>query len=128
MSASTTKPVNPTVLRWAREESGYGIDRVAARLGVKGDRVRAWEEGKRQPTQRQLEELARFVRRPLGVFFLPRPPQLTPLSAEYRRLPGVQPGRESPELRIALRQMLLRRENALNLMEELGKTLPPFTL
>ena len=121
-------PVNPSVLNWARSESGYGVDRVAARLGVKEARVQAWEQGERQPTQRQLEELAKFLRRPLGVFFLPRPPQLSPLGAEYRRLTGVAPGRESPELRIALRQMLARRENALNLMDELGEAVPPFSL
>jgi Zn-dependent peptidase ImmA (M78 family) len=128
MTPSAAIPVNHVVLRWAREEGGYGVDRVARRLQVKEERVIAWESGERQPTQRQIEELARFLRRPLGVFFLPRPPKLTPLGAEYRRLPGVEPGHESPELRIALRQMLTRRENALNLMEELGETVVGFGL
>jgi Zn-dependent peptidase ImmA (M78 family)/transcriptional regulator with XRE-family HTH domain len=120
--------VNPTVLRWAREESGHAPARVAARLQVKEERVEAWEAGERQPTQRQLEELAKFLRRPLGIFFQSRPPQLTPLGAEYRRLPGVTPGQESPELRLALRQMLARRENALNLLEELSEQLVAFRL
>lgn len=128
MSPIPAIPVNPEVLRWAREESGYATDRVANRLNVKEARVQAWEKGERQPTERQLEELAKFLRRPLGVFFLPRPPQLLPLGAEYRRLSGVTPGQESPELRIALRQMLSRRENALNLMEELGEKVAPFKL
>src|SRR5436309_9253876 len=128
MSPSLAIPINPAVLRWAREESGFTVERVAGRLAVKEERVLAWEKGERQPTQRQFEELARFFRRPLGVFFLPRPPQLAPLAAEYRRLPGVTPGHEPPELRIALRQMLTRREHALNLMEELGESGTPFTL
>jgi Zn-dependent peptidase ImmA (M78 family) len=128
MSPAPSIPVNPAVLRWAREESGYAPQRVAARLQVKEKRVQAWEAGERQPTQRQLEELAKFFRRPLGLFFQSRPPQLTPLGAEYRRLPGVTPGRESPELRLALRQMLTRRENAVNLMEELGEQLGGFAL
>jgi len=104
------------------------VERVASRLGVKEAHVEAWEKGGRQPTQRLLEKLAKFLRRPLGVFFLPHPPQLPPLGAEYRRLPGVTPGQESPELRIALRQISPRRENALNLMEELGGAVPTFTL
>lgn len=120
--------VNPTLLAWAREESGYGLDRVAKRLRVKEERVSAWEKGERQPTIRQVEALARFFHRPLGVFFMPRPPQLPPLAAEYRRLPGVEPGHESPELRLALRQMLTRRENALNLMAELGESANEFSL
>jgi Zn-dependent peptidase ImmA (M78 family)/transcriptional regulator with XRE-family HTH domain len=121
-------PVNPVLLAWAREESGYGLERVAKRLQVKEERVAAWEKGERQPTFRQVEELAKFLHRPLSVFFLPRPPQLPPLAAEYRRLPGIEPGHESPELRLALRQMLNRRENALNLMGELGEPIPEFPL
>ena len=106
----------------------YGLDRVAKRLQVKEERIAEWEAGERQPTLRQVESLARMFHRPLRVFFMPRPPQLAPLAMEYRRLPGVEPGHESPELRLALRQMLARRENALNLMEELGQEIPEFTL
>jgi Zn-dependent peptidase ImmA (M78 family) len=80
------------------------------------------------PTLRQVQELARFFHRPLNVFFLSSPPQVSPLAAEYRRLPGVTPGQESPELRLALRQMISRRETAQALMEELGEKVPGFTL
>jgi hypothetical protein len=59
---------------------------------------------------------------------LPKPPELRPLAAEYRRLPGIRPGHESPELRLAVRQMLTRRENALSLMAELGVPVPEFGL
>lgn len=120
--------VNPSLLAWAREESGYALEKVAKRLNVKEEHVAAWEKGERQPTFRQVENLARFLHRPLSVFFMPRPPQLPPLAMEYRRLPDVEPGHESPELRLALRQMLTRRENALNLMGELGETIPEFSL
>lgn len=128
MPNAPTVAVNPSILTWAREESGYAVDRVARRLQVKEERIAAWEKGERQPTLRQLEQLARFLHRPFSVFFLPRPPQLPPLAADYRRLPGVEPGHESPELRLALRQMLTRRENALNLMEELGEPVREFSL
>lgn len=128
MPSGETIPVNPVLLAWARQESGYDRERVARRLQVKEERLAAWESGERQPTFRQIEQLAAFLRRPLSVFFLPRPPQLAPLAADYRRLPGIQPGHESPELRLALRQMLGRRENALNLMAELGETVPGFNL
>jgi Zn-dependent peptidase ImmA (M78 family) len=128
MSAHQSIAINPKLLEWARKESGFATDQVARRLQVKIERVEAWEQGERQPTMRQVEELARFFHRPLGIFFLPRPPQLSPLAAEYRRLPGLQPGHESPELRLALRQMLTRRDNALNLMGELGKVTKDFAL
>ncbi|MGH8338564.1 MAG: helix-turn-helix transcriptional regulator, partial [Gammaproteobacteria bacterium] len=128
MPSNQAIPINPSLLAWARAESGYGVDRIAKRLQVKEERVEAWEKGERQPTLRQVEKLARFFHRPLSVFFMPRPPQLPALAAEYRRLPNVEPGHESPELRLALRQMLTRRENALNLMAELGEPIPEFSL
>lgn len=128
MPTASPIPVNPAVLMWAREESGYPVDRVAERLHVKSDRVQAWESGARPPTLRQVQELSRFYHRPLSVFFLAAPPQVSPPAAEYRRLPGVVPGQESPELRLAVRRMSSRRENALNLMEELGEPVTPFSL
>ncbi len=126
MSALHTIPVNPELLSWARQESGFELFRVAKRLNVKPEKVEAWETGEKQPTMRQVENLARFLHRPLSIFFLPQPPQLTPLAAEYRRLPHVIPGHESPELRLGLRQMLTRRDNTLNLMGELGEHVTEF--
>lgn len=121
-------PPNPSVLAWARNESGYELERVAKRLGTNPDRVKAWEMGKRLPTMRQLENLARFYQRPLGLFFRTKPPSLPPLAAEYRRLPGVQPGNESPELRLAVRKMSNRRETMIELLEELREPIPLFSL
>ena len=128
MPSSQNISINPELLSWARQESGFELFRVAKRLNVTPEKIEAWETGERQPTMRQVENLARFFHRPLSVFFLPEPPELTPLSAEYRRLPHVIPGHESPELRLGLRQMLTRRDNALNLMGELGESIPDFTL
>lgn len=121
MPATELAPVNPKVLAWARTEGGWRPEQVAKTLHVKPERVVAWEEGARKPTFRQVENLARFFHRPLSVFFQPTPPKLPPLAAEYRRLPGVEVGSESPALRLAIRQMLNRRTLALDLLEELGE-------
>ena len=126
MTATELAPINPHVLAWARVESGWLPEQIAQSLHVKPERVTAWERGERKPTLRQVENLARFLHQPLSIFFLPSPPELPPLAAEYRRLPGVQVGAESPQLRLALRQMLNRREYALNLCEELGAPVPTF--
>jgi DNA-binding transcriptional regulator YiaG len=53
---------NPRILAWARQESGHAADRVAARLRVDAGRLRAWETGARQPTLRQVGQLARFYK------------------------------------------------------------------
>ena len=64
MPSNQAIAVNPSLLAWAREQSGYGVDRVAKRLQVKEERVAEWETGERQPTLRQVENLARFFHRP----------------------------------------------------------------
>jgi transcriptional regulator with XRE-family HTH domain len=126
MATITVAEVNPTLLAWAREQSGYAPETVAKRLGVKPDRLEAWERGDLKPTVRQAQELAKYYHRPFGVLFLPQPPLVAPLASEYRRLPGVQPGVESPEFRLALRVMLQRRQVTLELSEELGQAWPEF--
>lgn len=126
MRTSIPALVNPTVLTWARNESGYAPEPVAKRLNVKPEHLLAWERGDLKPTVRQAQGLAKFYRRPFGVFFLPQPPALPPLAAEYRRLPGIRPGVESPEFRFALRIMSQRREVALELSEGLGVTVEDF--
>ncbi|MCC6651029.1 MAG: ImmA/IrrE family metallo-endopeptidase, partial [Candidatus Eisenbacteria bacterium] len=128
MSSALPIPVSVEVLRWARQQSGYDAARVAKSLGVKLERLVAWEAGERQPTLRQVQNLAKVYRRPFGIFFQPHAPKLAPLAAEYRRLPGVTPEHESPELRLAIRQVLARRDQALELLDELGEPEGRFAL
>lgn len=127
METLTPSPT-PALLAWSRQESGYSIARVAKRLVVKPEKVEAWESGELHPTLGQLERWAKFLHRPLSLFFQEQPPKLAPLATEYRHLSTVDPGQESPELRLALRQMLARRENALNLHQELGIDISSFDL
>jgi Zn-dependent peptidase ImmA (M78 family)/transcriptional regulator with XRE-family HTH domain len=128
MPVTAPVPVSAAVLVWARTESGYPLEQVADKLGVKAERLGEWESGERQPTMRQIESLARIYHRPLSLFFLPNPPAVPPLAMEYRRLPGVVPGAESPELRLAIRKMSARRETMLQLLVELGESMPVFDL
>jgi len=127
MAASIPALVNPHLLTWAREQSGYAPGPVAKRLNVKPERLLAWERGEVKPTVRQAQALARFYHRPFGLFFLPQPPALPPLATEYRRLPGVTPGVESPDLRLALRTMSNRRDVILELIEEMGESVVEFS-
>jgi Zn-dependent peptidase ImmA (M78 family) len=127
MSGSIPAMVTPSVLEWARREAGYEDPQpVAKRAGVRPERLLAWERGELKPTLRQVQTLAKIYHRALAVFFLPEKPSLPPLAAQYRRLPGVQPGKESPELRVAIRVMSQRRQAAIELSGELGYPLPEF--
>jgi len=120
--------VNPLLLIWAREEAGYSLAGAAERAGsgFTEAKLQAWERGETQPTIRQAERLAKIYERPFSIFSLLTPPKLPPLSGEYRRLPGVRPGEEVPELRLAVRRLVQRRRIALHLFAELGDDPPDF--
>jgi Zn-dependent peptidase ImmA (M78 family) len=118
MPRSVPAIVTPRLLVWAREQSGLSLETVARRLRVDPSRVAGWEGHEGQPTVRQVMQLAKLYHRPFGLFFLAEPPVVPPLAAEYRRLPGVKPGTESPEFRLAVRVMVQRRELALELGPE----------
>ncbi|HLG14911.1 MAG TPA: XRE family transcriptional regulator [Blastocatellia bacterium] len=126
MPASIPALVTPSVLEWARKESGYELGPVAKKLQVRPEKVLAWEHGEAKPTLRQAQALAKVYHRPLGVFYLPQPPSVPPVAAEYRRLPGIPPGTETPELRLAVRVMSLRREVAIQLSDEMGHPIDEF--
>ena len=84
-------PVNPDVLRWARETAGLSVEDVAGKLGRKtidAETVSAWEAGNGSPSYPQLETLAHVIyRRPLAVFFFPVVPHEETPQTEFRTLP-----------------------------------------
>jgi Zn-dependent peptidase ImmA (M78 family)/DNA-binding XRE family transcriptional regulator len=135
MAASVEALVNRDLLVWAREQAGYDLEGAAKkfRLGKKSfeDRLKtlsAWESGKERPSLKQAQDLAKLYKRPFTIFFLPERPQDPPIQSEYRRLPGVKPGKESPELRFALRDLHRRRDFAIELLEENEEEPPRFQL
>lgn len=120
--------VTSSLLEWAREEAGYAPEEAAENAGVPLEKLCAWEAGAKQPSLRQAEKLAKLYDRSLSVLSLPKPPVLPPLATEYRRLPGVKPGAESPALRRAVRRLVQRRRVAMHLLAELGEEAPAFGL
>jgi len=85
---SITVEVNPEVLEWLRESSGWKIEEVSKRLGISSETILDFETGKKSPTLTQLREMAALFKRPLASFFLPKPKQDKPLPKDYRFLPN----------------------------------------
>jgi len=78
--------INPSVLLWARQEAGYNIDEVAAKLSVDSDRYEVWEkEGKDIPFGK-LQNLATYYKRQIAVFFLPEVPAKIKKPKDFRNL------------------------------------------
>lgn len=66
-------PVQPDVLRWARETAGLDISTAAARIKVKPGRVEEWEDGRLDPTINQIRAMADVYVRPMAALFMQEP-------------------------------------------------------
>lgn len=123
-------PYNPTILRWARERSGFPIEEAARRVNTSVDRVADWEnpDASRRPTVKQARRLAALYGRPFLEFFAKEVPEVpgVKLAPDFRfhRVPP-----SALEI-AALESVQLwaeeQRLNALDLMEMLGEEPPEF--
>ena len=81
-------PVNPEVLRWARETLRLSQGEVARRMKKKVSDIEAWERGEASPTYIQLESLAyEIYKRPVALFFFPEVPEEEAVEQSFRTLP-----------------------------------------
>jgi Zn-dependent peptidase ImmA (M78 family) len=97
-------------------------------MGKSPDDVAGWECGQGQPTVRQLENLARILKRPLATFFLPTPPEAGPALPKDRRRLAQGATSYTPALRYEIRVARYRRRVALDLYEVLQENVPEFSL
>lgn len=121
--------VTPAVLRWAREAAGVSLAALAAGLGQAEERLRAWEEGEEQPSMAQLRDIATRLKRPTATFFLPEPPEATGRKpVDFRSLPSQELSPVSSALALEIRLAKLKRDDALELAEDLEAEPAEFTL
>jgi Zn-dependent peptidase ImmA (M78 family)/transcriptional regulator with XRE-family HTH domain len=124
MSRSIPSLVKPSLLVWARETAGLSLAQAAQRSKFDLERLATWERGEESPSIAQVRKLGEVYKRPLAVFFLSEPPKGFSAQKEFRRLAGIIPGKESPELLLALRSAVFRREAAMELYQVTGETPP----
>jgi len=122
MAKRITASVKPALLAWARKSVRMSVEEATSRTKIPEGVIAAWEAGEGSPSIPQLRKLGEAYKRPLAVFFLSAPPQGFDAQKEFRRLAGVRPGQESPELMIAIRNATFHREAALELIEVLGES------
>ena len=87
-------PVNPELLRWARERAGIAQEDLAGKF----KKLPEWESGELQPTLKQLEAFARAVHVPFGYLFLREPPDESLPIADFRTISDTARDRASPDL------------------------------
>ena len=87
-------PVQPNMLRWARERAGYSAHALAGRF----PKLEAWELGNAQPTLKQLEAFAKATRTPVGYLFLAEPPVERVPIPDFRTVARATLEHPSPDL------------------------------
>lgn len=90
----TRAPINPALLRWARERAGLAREDLASKF----KKLPEWESGETRPTLKQLEDFARVVHAPVGYLFLSEPPQEPVPIPDFRTFAGRAVTRPSPNL------------------------------
>jgi len=114
-------PVNPVMLRWARETGGFGIDDVVTKLKrktVTSETIELWERGESSPTYAQLELLAyKLYKRPLALFFFPEPPKEESPQESFRTLPREEIKLLEPRLLYLVREARAMQENLWELFD-----------
>lgn len=90
----TRIPVNPDMLRWARERAQLDLFALESRF----PKLAAWEAQEVQPTYKQLTDYANATHAPIGYFFLPEPPDEPMPIPDFRTMSDREITRPSPNL------------------------------
>jgi Zn-dependent peptidase ImmA (M78 family) len=121
--------VNPALLRWAREACALDVATAAAKIGVKAERLAAWESDPgAAPTMSQLRKAGDVYRRAVTFFFLDERPRAATAPKDFRRLELRREEHLSPELLNAIREAEAKREAALDIYADMEEEPPRFDL
>ncbi|WP_432165784.1 ImmA/IrrE family metallo-endopeptidase [Streptomyces sp. bgisy031] len=107
--AAQQQHINPDVLAWALKQAAMSVVQLADEVGVDVAVAHGWLSGDAAPGLTQLKGIAKALRRPTSLFFLPHIPSSTPVRAAFRKPYGERGARnltseENAEIRIAQRR------------------------
>jgi len=111
--------VEPEIIEWFIERSGYEISELSDKIRVKEKTIQGWINGERKPTIRQLEKLANKLDRPIAKFFLEEPPEES-LPKDYRTLPGKEEGEFEPKTISKVREAMRLKRAIKEIAEDLN--------
>ena len=111
--AECVQGINPNIIKWARERSGYTLREVANFFKKDVTAIFDWESGADAPTYAQLQKLADKFKRPIALFFFPEVPNEPDLVSQLA-LRSTEIEKLGPDIRTLLRQASSRQ---ISLME-----------
>ncbi|MEL7520688.1 MAG: helix-turn-helix domain-containing protein, partial [Cyanobacteria bacterium J06553_1] len=95
--------LQPILLSWARQRAGFSVGVLAKKMGVKPEKVTAWEQDGKL-TFKQAEKLAKFTHTPFGYLYLYEPPEDSMPVTDFRTLNSEEITQPSPNLLATLDQ------------------------
>ena len=116
--------VNPNILTWARNSSGYTLREVAKKLNISYNTLRVTENGVMRLTVKQLRKLAKFYKRPLPIFYLKNTPKDIELPDFRSRSIDEEIGVVAGKIRLIIREILEKKKIAEDLYEKLNISYP----
>lgn len=114
---SVTALVEPALLIWARQSANLELIAADRKIRVPEGRVKDWEDGGSRPTIAELRRAAETYKRPLGVFFLPEPPDGFETLRDFRRIQGSDGAEWSAALHDEYRRAHAQREALLEIAD-----------
>ena len=118
---STRAHINPEILVWARRRLNADPALLAKRAGTSLEIYEKWEEGEKRPTIKQLQKVAKQLRRPVSHFYLENYPDEPEPRLEMRRVFGGSPRKDTFEFSREVQDCMRRREIALQLYTSLSE-------
>ncbi len=130
--STKTAPINPEMLKWAREQAGFTRHELGerAKLSVSKDSgtidelIAEWESGEKQPRLNQLEDIAKTMRRPLITFFLTAPPNPDTALVDFRTHISESPVHDSPEFSALKRRLLVLQKQLRHIVHDEERAVP----
>lgn len=126
----TNAHINPKMLVWSRNTVKLTVELAAEKIGVKTEKLEAWEKGESFPTVKQLYKVANVYKRPFALFYFPKPPKHFKPLKDFRKFHFQYTLTENEEY-ILQRELILfqqKREIALELYDDLDLSPIPFSL
>ncbi|ADZ91069.1 ImmA/IrrE family metallo-endopeptidase [Marinomonas mediterranea] len=102
--------INPANIIWARVRAGMSVSQLADALGVKEEKVIAWENGENAPSMAQARNIADKTLISFGLLFAKQPPADDLPIPDLRTIDGRELQKPSASLIAIIRKVLERQE------------------
>lgn len=122
--------INPEVLVWARESAGLTVAKAAKSLALGGAKsspeqaLLQYEQGAKEVSRALLTKMASTYRRPLLVFYLPKPPAAAEKGEDFRTVPEEIRLESKGSLDALVRDIYVRKELIKDLLKDIEEAEP----